>query len=191
VSSAEEAFEFAGNIGGPVVLKIVSPQVVHKSDVGGVMIEIPDAESAAKGYGELINRVKANEPGAKIQGVLVCRQASPGLEVIIGGLRDVTFGPTVMFGLGGVFAEVLKDVAFRVAPLEHIDAEEMIDEIKGRVLLDGYRDQPAVDRGKLAEALQAIGQLMIEQDNVAELDLNPIRLYPDGLLALDARIIIK
>jgi acyl-CoA synthetase (NDP forming) len=188
-TSAEEAAEFTEKIGGSVVLKIVSPQVMHKSDIGGVMTSIPDAASVARGYTELINRVKGNVPGANILGILVCRQADPGLEVIIGGLRDMTFGATVMFGLGGVFTEVLKDVAFRIAPLERIDAKEMIDEIKGRDLLSGYRGQPAVDREQLATALQAIGQLMIEQDEVKELDLNPIRLYPDGLLALDVRIV--
>ena len=188
-SSAAEAAEFTKKIGGPVVLKVVSPEVIHKSDVGGVMTGIPDAKSAARAYGELIDRVQKNVPGAEIPGVLVCRHVAPGLEAIIGGLRDSTFGPTVMFGLGGVFTEVLKDVAFRVAPFERIDAEEMIDEIKGRALLDGYRGQPAVDRGKLAEALQAVGRLMVERDEVAELDLNPVRLYRDSLLTLDARVI--
>jgi acetate---CoA ligase (ADP-forming) subunit beta len=191
VRSAAEAAEFAVQIGGPVVLKIVSPQVPHKSDAGGVMTGLAGAEAAAQGYEELLTQVKESVPGAKISGVLACREAEPGLEVIIGGLRDRTFGPTVMFGLGGVLTEVLRDVAFRIAPLERIDAEEMIDEVKGRALLDGYRGQAAADRSSLADALQAVGRLMLEREEVAELDLNPIRLYPDGLLTLDARVIAR
>ncbi len=189
VRSTDEAAEFSAMIGESVVLKIVSQQVPHKSDVGGVITGLRGAKAAARGYMELVKRVKKRVPRAEIRGVLACREAEPGLEVIIGGLRDTTFGPTVMFGLGGVFTEVLGDVAFRIAPLERIDAEEMIDEIKGRALLDGYRGQPAVDRSRLADALQAVGRLIVERDEVAELDLNPIRLYPDGLLALDARVI--
>lgn len=153
------------------------------------MIGLSDAEAAGKGYEELISRVQSVVPEAEINGVLVSREATPGLEVIIGGFRNPTFGATVMFGLGGVFTEVLKDVAFRIAPLERIDAEEMIDEIKGRALLEGYRGQPAVDRDNLAETLLVVGRLMVERDEVVELDLNPIRLYPDGLLALDVRVI--
>ncbi|MBU2643866.1 acetate--CoA ligase family protein [bacterium] len=191
VTSAEEAAEFAAASNDPIVLKIISPQVIHKSDAGGVITGIVGAETAARQFREMIEKVKRTTPGAEIKGALACRQAEPGLELIIGGLRDSVFGPTVMFGLGGIFTEVFKDVTFRIAPLDRIDAEEMLDEIKGRILLDGYRGQPAVDRNALAEALLAVGNIMLAEDDVEELDLNPVRVYPAGLLVLDARVIKK
>lgn len=187
--SAEEAAAIAERLAAPVVLKIVSPQISHKSDVGGVLLGLPDPKSVVDGYGEITARVKKTLPDVEITGVLVCRQAEPGLEVIIGGLRDPIFGPAVMFGLGGVFTELLNDITFRIAPLLPVDAQEMIVELKGKNLLSGYKGQPAVDVSRLVEALQAVGRLMVERGNVVELDLNPIRLYPDGLLVLDARII--
>ena len=191
VNSSEDAARFAESIGRPVVFKVISPELLHKSDVGGVMTGIMGAKSAAQAYRDLMARMKRNAPEIEITGILVCRQADPGLEVVLGGVRDPSFGPTVMFGLGGVFTEVIKDVSFRIAPLERIDAEEMIDEIRGRSLLNGYRGQPAIHRGRLIDALQAVGRMMVDCDDVEELDLNPVRLYSDDLLALDVRIIKK
>lgn len=191
VTSAEEAAEFAIACNGPIVLKIISPQVIHKSDAGGVITGIAGAEAAACKYREMIENVKTTTPQAEIKGALACREAEAGLELIIGGFRDPVFGPAVMFGLGGIFTEVFKDVAFRIAPLEEIDAEEMIKEIKGRILLNGYRGQPPVDKKALVDALLAVGNIIQEQDDIEELDLNPIRVYPDGLLVLDVRVIKK
>ena len=126
--------------------------------------------------------------GAHIEGVLVCRQAPPGLEVIVGALHDATFGPTVMFGLGGVFTEVLEDVTFRVAPLERRDAEEMIREIKGHSLLAGARGQPRYDVSALADLLLAVSQTVTDRPEIRELDLNPVRVFEQGLMVLDVRI---
>lgn len=189
--SQAEAVGFAAKIGYPVVLKIVSPQLVHKSEAGGVVTGLTDAAAVSRSYDEMLGRIKASFPQAQIEGVLVCRQAPEGLEAIVGGLQDPVFGPTVMFGLGGIFAEVFKDVTFRVAPLKPIDAEEMIAEIKGYPLLEGVRGQPRRDLEALAGLLLAVSRLLTERPELKELDLNPVRLYPKGLLALDVRIIEK
>lgn len=191
VNSSEAAAQFAESIGRPVVFKVISPELLHKSDIGGVMTGIMGAKAAAQAYRDLMARMKRNAPEIEITGILVSRQADPGLEVVLGGVRDPSFGPTVMFGLGGVFTEVIKDVSFRIAPLERIDAEEMIEEIRGRTLLNGYRGQPAIHRGRLIEALQTVGRMMIDCDDVEEMDFNPVRLYSHDLLVLDVRIIKK
>ena len=189
--SRAEAVGFAAKIGYPVVLKIVSPQVVHKSEAGGVALGLADAAAVSRGYDDMIGRIKASFPQAQIEGVLLCHQAPEGLEVIVGGLHDPVFGPTVMFGLGGIFAEVFKDVTFRVAPLKPIDAEEMIAEVKGYPLLEGVRGQSPRDLDALAELLLAVSRLLAGKPDLKELDLNPVRLYQKGLLALDVRVIEK
>ncbi|MBN1314947.1 MAG: acetate--CoA ligase family protein [Anaerolineales bacterium] len=188
--SGGEAVELADRLGYPVVLKIVSPHVLHKSDVGGVLVNIADAEAVLKGYDCINHNVQTAIQEAQIRGVLVCRQASEGQEVIVGALDDVTFGPTVMFGLGGIFAEILKDVTFRVAPLRRSDAEEMVKEIRGYALLAGARGSDRLDIEALVDLLMAVSQLAMENRHVRELDLNPVRVYSKGLLALDARILI-
>jgi acyl-CoA synthetase (NDP forming) len=184
---AEEAVRIADELCYPVVLKVVSPDIVHKSDVGGVEISLLDAGSVRAAYRRILNTVSDRVSGAEIHGVLVCEQARPGWEVIVGGLRDELFGPTVMFGLGGVFVEVLKDVAFRLAPLQRRDAEEMIREIQGYPLLTGVRRQEPCDVGALVDTLMSVSRLMAEHREIVELDLNPVRLYEDGLIVLDAR----
>ncbi|MEW5723079.1 MAG: acetate--CoA ligase family protein [Thermodesulfobacteriota bacterium] len=187
--TAEEAAALADRLGYPVVLKVVSAKAPHKSDVGGVALGLAGPAAVKAEFEALRERIRRAIPGAAIQGVLVCRQAPPGLEVIVGGVDDPVFGPTVMFGLGGIFAEVIKDVSFRIAPLERRDAEEMIGEIKGYPLLRGVRGQEPRDLAKLADLLLAVSRLMIEKPEIKELDLNPVILYPDGLLALDARMV--
>jgi acyl-CoA synthetase (NDP forming) len=189
--NADEAVACADQMGYPVVLKIVSPDVPHKSDAGGVAVGLKDAEGVRQGFNRVLERVKAAVPGASIEGVLVCRQALDGLEVIVGALHDTTFGPTVMFGLGGIFTEVLKDVAFRVAPLARRDAEQMVSEIRGYPLLAGARGQAEKDVHALVDLLLAVSQLVTEKPEVKELDLNPVRLYEQGLLVLDARVFVR
>ena len=186
--SGAEAVEIADSLGYPVVLKVVSAQAPHKSEVGGVVLGLNNAREVKEGYDALTSRVVRALPGCSIDGVLVCRQAEPGLEAIIGGLEDPVFGPTIMFGLGGIFTEVLKDVAFRQAPLDRKQAESMIREIKGFKLLEGIRGQAPRDINKLADLLAAVSRIMLEQTGIKELDLNPVVLYEDGLMALDARI---
>jgi acyl-CoA synthetase (NDP forming) len=186
--SPEEAARIAGELGYPVVLKVVSPDVVHKSDAGGVVVGLGDGKEVRTAYERISDGVQAAVPRARIEGVLVCKQAPDGLEVIVGGLDDATFGPTVMFGLGGIFTEVLKDVSFRVAPLERRDAEEMIEEIRGYRLLTGARGQANYDLDATIDLLLSVSRLLIDHQEIKELDLNPVRLYHRGLLVLDARI---
>lgn len=188
---AEAAAEIAKGIGFPVVLKVVSPDVLHKSDAGGVLVGVEDGASVREGFAAVVDRVSSVVPGAQIEGMLVCKQAPAGLEVIVGALEDQTFGPAVMFGLGGIFTEVLRDVSFRVAPLHRRDAEEMITEIQGYPLLSGARSQVRLDVEALVELLLSVSRLVMEHREIRELDLNPVRVYEQGLLALDARMVLN
>jgi acyl-CoA synthetase (NDP forming) len=188
---AKEAARIAEELGFPVVLKVISPAVLHKSDAGGVLVGLEDGVAVREGFGAVVGRVSRAVPGAQFEGVLVCKQAPDGLEVIVGALEDETFGPSVMFGLGGIYTEVLRDVAFRVAPLRHRDAEEMIREIQGYPLLSGARGQAPLDVGALVELLLSVSRLVTEHRQIQELDLNPVRVYEQGLLALDARMVLN
>ncbi|MCD6349056.1 MAG: acetate--CoA ligase family protein [Candidatus Korarchaeota archaeon] len=189
--SEEGAVEAAKEIGFPVVLKIVSPDVLHKSDVGGVKVNLKNEEEVRAAYRSIIENVKQRAPNARIMGILVQEFAPPGLELIIGLIRDPQFGPTVMFGLGGIFVEVYKDVAFRVAPLSEEDADSMIREIKAYRLLTGFRGMEPVDVGALKDALIKAGQVGLEHEEIAEMDLNPVIAYPKGLKVVDARVILR
>jgi acetyltransferase len=186
--SAEDAVGIAAGMGYPVVLKIVSPDVSHKSDSGGVMVGLEGAGQVRDAYEQILCRVLKAVPGAFIEGVLVCRQAPEGLEVIVGALEDEVFGPAIMFGLGGVFAEVFQDVSFRIAPLTPFDAAEMIQETKGYSLLKGIRGQPSRDLKALKQLLLTVSRLVMENRGIGELDLNPVRVYREGLMVLDARM---
>jgi acyl-CoA synthetase (NDP forming) len=188
---ALEAERIAEKLGYGVVLKVVSPDVVHKSDAGGVLLGLEDGATVRDGFEALVKCVRSSVPGARIEGALVCKEAPEGLEVIVGALEDATFGPTVMVGMGGVFTEVLRDVSFRVAPLEPRDAEEMIGEIRGYPLLTGARGQAPLDVASLAELLLSVSRLVTEHREIKELDLNPVRLYKDSLLVLDVRMMLK
>jgi acyl-CoA synthetase (NDP forming) len=187
--SAEEAGRQANALGYPVVLKAVSPQVIHKSDVGGVVVGLETVASVRAAYEQMIQQVAASAPEAQIEGALVVKQAPPGQEVIVGATHDAAFGPVVMFGLGGVFAEVLKDVAFRIAPLRRRDAEAMIREIRGYPLLAGARGRSPCDVEALAALLLTVSDLVTRRSEITELDLNPVRLYERGLVVLDVRML--
>jgi len=189
--SRDEAVTIAGRIGYPVVLKISSPDVVHKSDAGGVVVGVQDAAGVREAYDRIVQAVEAYRPGACTGDVLVCCQAPPGLEVIVGALHDAMFGPTLMFGLGGIFAEVLHDVTFRVLPIEAEDAEQMVREIEGYPLLAGARGQAGCDVDALVELLLSLSRLVLDHPGIEELDLNPVRLYEAGALVLDARIVAR
>jgi acyl-CoA synthetase (NDP forming) len=187
--SAEEAVDIAARLGYPVVLKIVSPDAIHKSDMGGVALGIGDGSGVADAYDRIVATVREHIPDADIQGILVSKQAPAGLEVIVGAMHDAMFGPAVLFGLGGIFTEVLRDVTFRVVPLEHRDAQEMIREIRGFRLLAGVRGQPGYDVEALVELLLAVSRMVVERPEIEELDLNPVRLFERGLMALDVRVL--
>ena len=189
-TSAQSAVSIANDIGYPVVLKIVSPDIYHKTDVGGVITGLENSDAVSKAYLKMKKKIKAKLPYADIKGVLVCKQAETGREVIAGAIRDPVFGPTVMFGLGGVFAEILQDTSFRIAPINTSQAIEMIKEIKGYGVLSGARSETCIDNNSLAELLVKISNLLIEQPNIRELDLNPVRLSDKGIMALDIRLIV-
>jgi acetate---CoA ligase (ADP-forming) subunit beta len=188
---AKEAAKAAENTGLPVVLKIVSPDVTHKSDVGGVKLGLESAEQVEEAFEEIVAAVKKTQPDARIEGVAVQKMAAPGTEVIVGMSKDPQFGPVMMFGLGGILVEVLKDVAFRIVPLEPKDAREMVHEIKGFPVLEGVRGQQPADTVALEKLILQVSEFVEAHPEIEELDLNPVFAYPDGVLAVDARIVLS
>ena len=186
-----EAQSQATTMGYPVVLKVVSPDIAHKSDVGGVKLNLVDSEAVGAAFDEIMKNSKAAEPNARIMGVSVQEMAKQGTEVIVGMTTDPQFGPVMMFGLGGIMVEVLKDVSFRLIPLEAKDADQMMAEIKGRPILDGVRGQPPADLAALRSTILKVSEFVEKHPEVRELDLNPVFAYPDGALAVDARIVIS
>lgn len=186
----EDAIAQAENLGYPIVLKIVSPQITHKSDVGGVALGLESAADVGAAFDRVVASAKQHVPDATIEGVAVQRMERAGTEVIIGVTKDPQFGPVLMFGLGGVLVEVLKDVAFRIIPIEERDARQMIAEIKGYPLLEGYRGSEPADIGKLRELLLKVSAFVEQHPEIAELDLNPVFAYSDGAIAVDARIVL-
>jgi len=189
-TTEDEAVKYSDEIGYPIVLKIVSPQVLHKSDSGGVLININNAEEVRAGYNKILTNVKKHVPEAVITGILVQEMAPSGTEVIVGSTKDPTFGNTLMFGLGGIFVEVLKDVSFRIVPIQKIDASEMIKEIKAYKILEGVRGMPPVDQEMLVKILMATSKMLEECSEIKELDMNPIIVYEKGARVVDARIIL-
>lgn len=190
-TSKEKAISISKELGFPVVLKIASPEIVHKSDVGGVKVELGTSKQVGEAYDDILGAIKQKHPQAAIQGVSVQKMARPGVEVIIGMSKDTQFGPVLMFGLGGILVEVLKDVSFRIVPLAKRDAEEMISEIKGYPLLEGYRGQEPVDVSNLVELVLKVSDFVEQYPEVKELDLNPIFAYSDGAIAVDARVVLE
>jgi len=186
-----ETVKFAEEIGYPVVLKIVSPDIIHKSDVGGVIVNLKDAKDVRNAYKQILKNVKKHKAAAKIVGVLVEEMAPPSTEVIVGAIKDPQFGPSLMFGLGGIFVEVLKDVTFRVAPITEDEAREMITEVKAYPLLTGYRNLPLADIDAIIKILLNTSKLVLEHQDIKELDLNPIMVYEKGAKTVDARIILE
>lgn len=187
---ATEAVSFAESLGYPVVMKIISPDIAHKSDVGGVVVGLTDSDQVKSGYDEMMRKVSSVASTAKIDGVSIQSMAKPGIEVIIGATTDPQFGPVMMFGLGGVFVEVLKDVSFRVVPLEPRDAKQMVREIKALPILEGVRGQEGADLQALESLLLSVSELIERRPEIAELDLNPVFAYSDGAIAVDARIVL-
>jgi acyl-CoA synthetase (NDP forming) len=187
-TSKDEAVATANELGYPVALKIVSPQITHKSDAGGVKLGLASAEDVSAAYDAIVAAAKAAKPDAAIDGVAVQRMAEPGVEVIVGMTTDAQFGPVLMFGLGGVLVEVLKDVAFRVVPITPRDARQMMHDIQGFPLLQGYRGQEPADTAALEDLLMKLSTFIEAHPELEELDLNPVFAYPKGAVAVDARI---
>jgi len=189
--SKKEALRISKEIGFPVALKIASRDISHKSDIGGVRLGIETANQAAKAYEDILKAVQQRCPHAAIEGVSVQKMAPPGVEVIIGTTKDAQFGPVIMFGLGGIFVEIIKDVSFRIVPIEKRDAREMIREIKGFPLLRGFRGKEPIDITSLEELLLKVSKFAETHPEIKEIDLNPVFAYPQGAVAVDARVILE
>ncbi len=191
VESKDDAIKAANEIGFPVVMKIVSPQIIHKSDVGGVVTGIISEHEAGESFDKIISRVKTKHPEAEIKGIIVEKQMSLGLELIIGGKSDPSFGQVISFGLGGKLVELLKDIALRVIPIDTDEIVKMIREIKAYSLIKGFRDEPPKDERALVKIIQAVSKLFYENLNLMEFDINPLILYEKGACAVDARFIVS
>ena len=187
----KEAISLSKRMGFPVAMKIASPDITHKSDSGGVKLGLVNITQVGNAYSEIMLSIKQRFPKARVQGVSVQKMARPGVEVIIGLSKDAQFGPVLMFGLGGILVEVLKDVSFRIVPLTRKDAGEMIREIKGYPLLQGYRGQEPADIPFLEQLIVKVSELAEQYPQIEELDLNPIFAYTDSAVATDARIILE
>jgi acyl-CoA synthetase (NDP forming) len=188
--NVDEAVLKAKDIGFPVVLKVISPQILHKSDAGGVILNIRSEEELEVEYEKLIAEVGKREPSAEVVGILVEKMMPASTEVIVGGIRDRQFGPSIMFGIGGIFTEIYDDVAFRVAPIDKIDALSLIHELKGSKILEGTRGKPPADLNSIINVLINASNLMMEHDAISQLDLNPVIAYPDSVCAVDSRIVL-
>jgi acyl-CoA synthetase (NDP forming) len=188
-----EAVSAAKEIGFPVVMKIISPQIVHKVDVGGVRLNLQSEADVKAAYGDLMQQVKAAKPGVEIWGVLIQEMVRKGKETILGMKRDPHFGPLLMFGLGGIYVEVFRDVIFRIAPIRELGARHMIEGIKGFKLLKGFRGEPPSDIDAIAQSLMRLSQLVTEFPEIEEMDINPLIVLPigSGARVVDARILIE
>jgi acyl-CoA synthetase (NDP forming) len=190
IKSEDEIVGLAKEINFPLVMKIVSPDIIHKTDAGGVKVGIKDEKEAKAAYQDIIYKVKKYKKEAKISGVIVYSMIPQETEIIIGMMKDPCFGPTIMFGLGGIFVEILKDISFRILPLEERDAEEMISEIKGYQILKGIRGETPKDVKSIRDVLMKISQLVMENPEIKEIDLNPVFVFKQGLQVVDARMIL-
>src|SRR5881396_779880 len=189
-TSAADAAKIATAMGFPVVLKIVSPDILHKTEAGGVLVGVQSAEDAQKGYATIIANAKKYNAKANVLGVQVQEMLTGGQEVIIGAVTDPVFGKLVAFGLGGVLVEVLKDITFRLAPATEADALSMLDGIAAAQILKGVRGAPAVKRDALAAMIVNVSQLVSDFPEIAELDLNPVFASKTGAIAADVRIVV-
>ncbi len=188
-ATADEALAIALQLGTPVAMKISSPDISHKSDVGGVALNVR-REEVRTTYNEIISRIKKAAPDANIEGILVQQMTPAGHETIVGLKKDAQFGHALMFGLGGIFVEVYKDVSFRVVPVDKSDALDMISEIKGYPILKGIRGRKPADIGAIAKVLMSVSK-MAEKENIIELDINPLIVSESGAVAVDARALVE
>ncbi|NJD59087.1 MAG: acetate--CoA ligase family protein, partial [Anaerolineae bacterium] len=192
-STVQEARQAAEKMGYPVAIKVISEQISHKSDVGGVQLNLRNGPAVEEAFEDMLRRIHASYPDARLDGVLVQPMVTGGQELILGGRQDPNFGPVVLIGLGGIFVEVLEEVSLRVAPITHREAMEMIDELRGAPILKGARGHKPSDLLAVGEALLRLSQLLIDFPEIGELDINPLRVFQDkdGCRALDARIMLR
>ena len=186
--TAEDAVRAAEIIGYPVVLKLISPQIVHKTEFKAVKLDVRTPQEVRGAFEEMTGRGK--KAGYQIQGVLVSETAS-GTELIIGGLRDPQFGPMVMLGLGGIYVEVYRDVAYRLAPVDPVDVKDMLSELKGKKMIDGFRGREGVDQDSIVDAMVAVSKLVSDVSEIEELDLNPVFGDSRGIKVADARMLLR
>jgi acetyltransferase len=193
-ATADEAVQTAVKIGYPVVLKIASPDILHKTDVGGVKVNLRNATEVRDAFDLMVYRAQRYLPEARILGCLVQEMAPPGgLEVLVGMNRDPQFGPLVTFGLGGIYVEILKDVTFRISPFSPLEAEEMLGEIRASALLEGVRGQPPVDKQAIVDVLLRVSQLVQDFPEIVEMDINPLMVYhqDQGAVSIDMRLVLS
>jgi acetyltransferase len=192
-ADSQAAVEAAEKLGYPVVMKVASQDVLHKSDFGAIAVNIKDDKQLESDYRRIMDNVKSHAPDADIEGVLLEKMAPKGMEVIIGMKRDPSFGPLMMFGMGGVFVELFKDVAFRVAPLTYVDAEEMLKATKAYKLLNGYRGGERYDMEAIIQNLLKLSAVAVDFPQIQEIEINPLLVLPEGqgALALDCRMILE
>ena len=190
IKSEDEIIGLAKEINFPITMKIVSPDIIHKTDAGGVKLNIKDETEARLAYQEIIFQAKKYNKEAKISGIIAYPMIPQGTEIIIGMMKDPHFGPVIMFGLGGIFVEILKDISFRILPIEEKDAQEMITEIKGNEILKGARGNPPRDIQAIEGVLMKVSKLTMENPEISEIDLNPIFVFENGIQVVDARMIL-
>lgn len=188
--NGEEAVASARRIGYPVVIKIVSPEILHKTEAGGVILAITSDNELRAGFKQIVANARSSNPQCRIRGVIVESMISQGVEAIIGALRDEQFGPSVMFGLGGIFTELVKDVSFRVIPISRFDAEELVDDLRFSAVLKGFRGRPPPDREAIVDILLRSCRLIVEIPEIESLDLNPVVAHETDAIAVDGRILL-
>ena len=191
VTSAEEAVKQAKKIGFPLVMKVVSPQILHKTDVGGVKVGLDNVNDVKKTFKDMYGRL-SKKKGVEVKGILLEKMVPKGVELIVGIQNDPQFGPVIMVGLGGIMTEVMKDVAFRMLPITTSDAKSMLNELKGSALLKGFRGSEPIDTNMVAKMLVQIGKLGVENaDYINSIDFNPVVVYPKSHFVVDAKIILN
>ncbi len=190
-SSAGAAVEAAKTMGYPVVMKLLSPDITHKSDVGGVILDLGSDKEVKEAYNGMMASVKQHIPEASIQGVLLQKMAGPGLEVIVGAKLDPQFGHVIMFGLGGIFVEICRDVSFRVTPVDREMAREMVLEIKGSPIIEGAGGREPADLEAIIDVITALSSMLEKNPDITEIDINPLIVYSRGSVAVDARMLTK
>ncbi len=188
-TSEEEAVAISEEIGFPVVFKVVSPDISHKTEIGGVKVGIRTPDEARATYNSIMDSVKRHVPNARVEGIMVEEQIS-GSELFVGVTTDPQFGPMIAFGIGGIFVELYKDVTFRLIPIGVSDAYEMLQEIRGKRIYEGYRGRPRADPKELVKVLLAVSKFICDHPEVREMDINPLMVTHKGVMAIDARIIV-
>ncbi len=187
VKDVEDAQSVADKMGYPVALKVISVDIIHKTDAGGVCTDIESPEALRKAWMEMVLGVAHKKPGARIDGFMVEKMVKRGVEVIVGTIRDEQFGPVVMFGTGGIATELFKDVSYRLAPVNFETAQAMIKEPKGSVLLNGYRGAPPCDIESLAHTIVKVSEILCEIEELEGFEVNPLMVYEHGVMAVDAK----